>query len=141
MCRNYKSESRWIYGSNCLFRLADGEEMPSKRSKKESAQGAVAFLKQRKVQGCVSQNSDPKKSILRKAGQLKENASVVLSKKVTLMSEILARLSLKKEHLRRPHDKKIAPAKQRGICREQHTSSKPIIKLRFILLWTKWRRG
>ena len=74
MCRNYKSESRWIYGSNCLFRHADGEEKPSKRSKKESTQGAVAILKQ-KVQGCVSQNSDPKKSILRRAGQMRVNAS------------------------------------------------------------------
>ena len=29
----------------------------------------------KKVQGCVSQNSDPKKSILRKAGQVRLNAS------------------------------------------------------------------
>ena len=33
------------------------------------------------------------------------------------MSAILTRLSLRKDHLRRPHDKKIAPAKPRGICR------------------------
>ena len=75
VCRNYKSESRCIHGSNCLFRHADGEEKPSKRSKKESTQGAGAILKHRKVQVCVSQNSDPKKSILRKAGQVRGNAS------------------------------------------------------------------
>ena len=75
VCRNYKSEKRWIYGSNCLFRHADGEEKLRKRSKKESTHGAVAILKHRKVQGCVSQNSDPKKSILRKAGQVRGNAS------------------------------------------------------------------
>ena len=37
------------------------------------------------------------------------------TRKVTLMSEILARPSLRKEHQRKPDDKKIAPAKQRGI--------------------------
>ena len=62
MCRNYKSESRCIYGSSCLFRHADGEEKSRKRSKKESTQGAVAILTHREFQGCVSQNSDPKKS-------------------------------------------------------------------------------
>ena len=31
-------------------------------------------------------------------------------KKVNLMSEILARRSLRKEHLRKPHDKKSTPA-------------------------------
>ena len=38
--------------------------------------------------------------------------------KVNLMSEILARPSLKKEHLRKPQDKKNVPAKQHGIWRE-----------------------
>ena len=45
VCRNYKSESRCIYGIDCLCRHADGEEKPSKRSMKESTQGAVAILK------------------------------------------------------------------------------------------------
>ena len=40
------------------------------------------------------------------------------------MSDILARLSLRKEHLRRPHDMKIASAKQRRIWREKYSSSK-----------------
>ena len=48
-----------------------------------------------------------------------------LSKKVNLMSEILARPVLKNEHLWKPHDKKIVPAKQRGIWREKSKSSKP----------------
>ena len=34
------------------------------------------------------------------------------------MSEILARRSLRKEHLKKPHDKKSTPAKQHGIWRE-----------------------
>ena len=49
------------------------EEKPSKRSKSESTQGAVAILKRSK--GCVSHNSDPKKSILRKVGQTRLHAS------------------------------------------------------------------
>ena len=75
MCRNFLFESRCICGNHCLFRHADGEEKPSKRSKRESTQGALAILKHRKVQGCVSENSDTKKSILRKAGHVRGNAS------------------------------------------------------------------
>ena len=45
VCRNYKSGNRCIHGSNCLCGHADGEEKPSKKSKKESTQGAVAYLK------------------------------------------------------------------------------------------------
>ena len=75
MCHSYTSGNRFIYGHRCQYRHADGEEKPSKRSKKESTQGAVAILRQKKVQGCVSQNSDPKKSILRKAGDMRLSAS------------------------------------------------------------------
>ena len=138
MCRDYESGNRCILGSKCLYRHADGEEKPSEKSKKESTQGAVAILKGRKVH-CVSQNSGPQKSILRKAGQTRLNASAghtikfsgalgtkfkfgkekghleALSKKVNLMSEILARPSLRKEHLRKPQDKKNVPAKQHGV--------------------------
>ena len=42
-----------------------------------------------------------------------------LSKKLNFMSEILARRRLRKEHLRKPHDKKSTPAKQHGIWREK----------------------
>ena len=35
----------------------------------------------------------------------------VLSKKVNLMNEILARLFLRKNHVRKPHDNQIVPAK------------------------------
>ena len=142
-----------------LVSHADGEEKPSKRSTKESTQGAVAILKHRRVPGCVSRISDPKRSILRKAGEVKRERfggthrkilrthlvriretkraiSRFLSKRVTLMSEILARLNWRTGHLMRPHNKKIASAKQRGIGRNIYTSSKPMIKLRSILLWT-----
>ena len=75
VCREYKCGKRCIYGKSCLYRHADGREKPSKKSKKESTQGAVSILKEKKVQGCASQNSDPKKSIMRKAGQTRLGAS------------------------------------------------------------------
>ena len=51
-------------------------------------------------------------------------------KKVNLMSEILARRRLRNENLRKPHDKKSAPAKQQGIWRGIYFSSRPRTKLR-----------
>ena len=70
VCRDDKSGNRCVHGNNCLYRHGDGEEKPSKKSKKESTQGAVAILRQKQKgpRCCVSQNSDPKKSILRKWG-------------------------------------------------------------------------
>ena len=56
VCHRCKSGNGCIYGHCCQYRHADGEEKPSKRSKTESTQGAVAILRQNKVQGCVSQN-------------------------------------------------------------------------------------
>ena len=47
------------------------------------------------------------------------------------MSEILARPSLRKEHLRKPQDKKNVPAKQHGIRREKYISSRPRKKATF----------
>ena len=55
--------------------MLDGEDEPSKRSKKRVLKEAVAILNENKVQGCVSYNSDPKKSIPRKAEDLRSNAS------------------------------------------------------------------
>ena len=66
----------------------------------EGTQGAVAILRER-VQGCVSQNSDPTNPILREveelgtgtklnSGKQKDNLEA-LSKKVNLTSEVLAR--------------------------------------------------
>ena len=71
VCYKYKFGNGCIYGHRCQYRH---EEKPSKRSSKESTQKAVAILRQNKVQGCVFQNSDPKKFILRKAGQVRLNA-------------------------------------------------------------------
>ena len=40
-------ETGAFWGNSCLYRHADGEEKPSKRSKSESAQGAVSILKEK----------------------------------------------------------------------------------------------
>ena len=47
----------------------------SARSRKEGTQGSVAILKEKRVQGCVSQDSDPRNSIPRKVEELGLNAS------------------------------------------------------------------
>ena len=137
MCRDFKSGNRCIYGNYCLFRHADGEEKPSKRSKRESTQGAVAILKQRSPRLCISKfRSEEVYSTETWASQIERFGGThhkilktefgtqkghleALSTKVTLISEILARQSLRKEHRRGPHDKKIAPARQRGIWRQK----------------------
>ena len=75
MYRDYKSGNRCIYGNSCLCRRADGEEKPRKKLKKESTQGAAVAILREEVQGCVSQSSGPKKSILWKAGQTTLHAS------------------------------------------------------------------
>ena len=132
VCRHYKSESQCIYGNHCLFRHADAEETPSKRSKREGTQEAVAILKENQVQGCVSQNSDPKKSILRKAGQVRGRDTPKNSGSTWYEIRIretkgpsLGIIEKGDTHERNPcapkfegrtlEDKKIAAAKQRGI--------------------------
>ena len=75
VCHHHKTESGCKYGKKCRFRHDDDEEAPSKKSKKESAEGSVASLKEEVQIGCVSQDSDPQKSILRKLGELRLNAS------------------------------------------------------------------
>ena len=70
----------------------------------------------------------------------KENGNLeALSEGVNFMSEIFARPGRRNNHLRKPHDKQIEPAKQRGIWREIFLSSSPRTKLRFILLWRRQR--
>ena len=58
MCRNYKSGNRCIHGNNCLYRHADGEEKPCKRSKSESTQGAGAKHERNKEEsvGCTKRD-------------------------------------------------------------------------------------
>ena len=52
----------------CYFRHVEAEEKPSKKLKKGGAKGSVALLKESVQLGCVSQDSHPRKSILRNVG-------------------------------------------------------------------------
>ena len=159
MCRNYKSGNRCIQGNNCLYRHADGEEKPSKRSKSESTRGTVAILTEEKVQGCVSQHSDPKKSFLRKAGQTRLNASaghaIKFSGRTWYEIQIRERKGPSRGVIQKgePHERNpCAPTFEErtpeetsrqeecvrkaawGLARK-YRSSRPMTKLRFILLW------
>ena len=78
-CQNYKSETGGTYGNKCYFRHVEAEERPSKKSKKGGAKGSLALLKESIQLGCVSQESHPRKSILRKEGRLGSNHAVKFS--------------------------------------------------------------
>ena len=54
-------------------------------SRKEGAQGTVASLRKKNFQGCVSQDSAPMNSILRKVEELGLNASAVTHQKILRM--------------------------------------------------------
>ena len=53
---------------------------PAKKSKDDGAKGSVALLKESTQLGCVSQDSYPRKSILRKRGKLGSENAVKFSK-------------------------------------------------------------
>ena len=107
------SGNRCIHGNNCRRNPARGRKV---RVLKEQ----LRFWKKKRSQVvCMKFKFGKEKGHLE-----------ALSKMVNLMSEILARRSLRKEHLTRPHDKKSTPAKQRGIWREKYISSRPRTKLR-----------
>ena len=63
VCQNFEPDAGCIYGKRCRFRLVEAEEKPSKKSKKGGAQGSDALLKEYFQSGCVSQDSQPRKSI------------------------------------------------------------------------------
>ena len=55
---------------NCRFRHLALEGKPNNKSKKGGAKGSVAMLKELTQMNCISQDLHPKKSMLRKEGQL-----------------------------------------------------------------------
>ena len=110
----YKSGNRCICGIRCFFFDMLMRSNLSAGSRKEGTQGTVAVVREKtNVQGCVSQDSDPVSSVLRKVEELGLNASAghtrnsqdasgtklklgkekgnleAWSKEVNLMSEIL----------------------------------------------------
>ena len=65
VCFNYKSESGCTCGEKC--------RLPSKKPKKSGVKRPVDLLKESIQMSCVSQDSHPKNSILRKEGKLRSN--------------------------------------------------------------------
>ena len=134
MCLNCKSEKGCMYGDKFHFRHVEAEGKPSKKSKKGGAEGSDAILKESIQLGCVSQDSYPRKSILREEGRLWPKHTVKFSKStwhpiffffkkngkervhreelsesVRLMSVVLARPNSVKNHMRRPCTTKMRP--------------------------------
>ena len=65
--------------SKLFYRHIKSDETPKKKSKKDSAKGSVAMLKELAQMNCVSQ-PPPKKSIRRKEGQRGTNSEIVFSR-------------------------------------------------------------
>ena len=128
-------------------------EQSQREVEKKVLKDKLLFWGEKKVQGCVSQDSDPMNNILRKVEELGLNASAghiwnfqdapgtksefgiekdhrrAISKKVNLMSEILARPVLRNNHMRKPHDKQIVPAKSKvawNLARKYASSSRTL---------------
>ena len=143
-------------------RQADGKSNLSARSKRRYSRNSChSEKKKKKVRGCVSQDSDTPNRILRKVEELGLNASATseilrmhlvqiefgkekgnleaLSKKVNLMSEILARPG------RRNTWGNLMTSRLFQQCRvefgEKICKLKPNMKLRFILLWRRQRHS
>ena len=70
----------YIYCDKCHFRHVEAEWMPNKKSKKSGAQGSVAILKESIQLSCVSQDSYPRKPILRVPGMFGSKHAVKFSK-------------------------------------------------------------
>ena len=70
MCLDNKSEKYCEHGNKCRFRHVEAEGKPNKKSKKGGAKGSAAKVKEFIQVGCVSQDSNPGKSILRAPGLL-----------------------------------------------------------------------
>ena len=140
MCRGYKSGNRCIHGYRCLFRHADGERKPSARSRSRYSRFSCYSDRKTKKRPrlCISRlrsnefcSAESWRIGIERFGGThlkfsgctwykiefgKEKGNLeALSKKVNLMSEILARPVSKNNNLRKLHDKQVVPAQQRGI--------------------------
>ena len=91
MCHNYKLETGCKHGDTCRFRHVEAEEKPSKKSNKGGAKGSVDLWKESVQLGCVSQDTHPRMSILRKEGKLEPNHAVKFSKSTWHQIKILDR--------------------------------------------------
>ena len=75
----------------CHFRHVEADEKPSKESKKGGAKGPVALLKESIQLGCVSPDSHPRKSILRRERRLGSKHTVKFSRSTWNPSKTIAK--------------------------------------------------
>ena len=80
VCFIFKSESGCTCGEKCRYCFVEVDGASFKKSKKRGVKGSVALFKESKQVGCVSQDSHPRKSSLRKEGKLGSNHTVKFSK-------------------------------------------------------------
>ena len=71
-CLFYKSDNGCRLGEKCFYAHRQVDEQPSKMSKKNGDESAVAMLKIKRQLGCVSQDMEPPKSttIFRKSSNI-----------------------------------------------------------------------
>ena len=155
MCLNCKSEEGCVFGEKCRFRHVEDYLKPNKTSKKGGAKGSVVILEESTQLGCVSQDSHPRKPIIRELGKwgskhtvfqghLAPNQKIgkerdhreVISQSVHFMSVVLARRNSRTVHLRIPCTQKdVRPQSSTGFVEKKgYTSSRVRTKLRLMLL-------
>ena len=145
LCRGYKSGNRCIHGYRCLCRQADGKSSLGASSRRRYSRSSCCSAKVGYLQTQILwilfygtlKNLDwtlrrDTLEILRM-----HLVQIEFEKGENLMSEILARPVRRNNHLRKPHDKEVEPGRVEWNLARKDASSKPNIKLRFILLWRR----
>ena len=77
---NFRPEKDVYTATNATPDMLRQKESPAKKSKKGGAKGSVAMLKESIQLGCVSQDSYPRKYVLREQGKLGSKHTVKISK-------------------------------------------------------------
>ena len=145
MCQNYVSESGCTNNDKCRLRHNEAEDKPSKKSKKSGAKGSASSLKESIQLGCVSEDSYPRKSILREIGKLGSKHAVNFSKLPGTKLKIRERERVHREELSKSvclmsvvleetlHQEGCARRAPRDLAKK-FKSSRIRTRLRFILL-------
>ena len=82
-CLFYKTKSGCRFGETCSYAHRQVDEQPRKRSKKNGDKSALAMLKITRQLGCVFQDMEPPKSILRKSSNIRKPIRCVKFTKAT----------------------------------------------------------
>ena len=135
VCRNYKSESRCIYGNNCLFRHADGQQEVEEREHSrrscdseflKSPKLCNSEFRSKEVYATESSTSERERlggthrkilrtHLVRNSNSGKSGPSLGIIQKGDTHERNPCATKFEERTPEEPLDKKIAPAKQRGI--------------------------